>query len=618
VTKPAFDDIPDGFETDDDFLNAPMKPWSEADKDEASAESAISPPVDDPALEAFADQESEGPDRQVIDEPDGELDDPRIADADIAEASEVEDLEFEDDTPKSGLDLAARLAEEIERELETRRAAEAVAASEPPAPKAFEPAPTEALDPAADSFTTAAKAFGARDGEADAMMAAEATEFPADDLGLAQEVDDAAIESVASAEIKTAAPMSSATSFGASDSDAGDASVPRIAIHIFTEKAETAAAAEQAFADRRMQKANTDIHTGGLSAAMEYYASQPTPTLVIVESQADPETLLQQLDRLAEVCDAGTKVIVIGKANDIALYRELIKRGVSEYLVPPIEPLPLIRAVTTLYSDPSAPFVGRSIAFVGAKGGVGASTLAHNFGYCLTETMQANGVIVDFDLPFGTAGLDFNQDPIQGVADALSQPDRLDPVLLDRMMVSCSDRLSLFAAPATLDDDYDISADAFEEVAAKIKATAPYVILDLPHVWSAWMRRVLLGADDVIIVATPDLASLRNAKNMIDLVQSQRPNDQAPRLILNQVGVPGRPEIPVKDFGEALGAPPALVLPFDPKLFGAAANNGQMIQEVQSRSKTVESLNHFVHLVCRREPPPPQKKSIFSGLLKRK
>ncbi|MEI7931979.1 MAG: AAA family ATPase [Alphaproteobacteria bacterium] len=399
--------------------------------------------------------------------------------------------------------------------------------------------------------------------------------------------------------------------------EAGEASVPRIAIHIFCDRPDTAEAAEQAIADRRMQRATTTVMLGGLAGAVEYYQNQPTPSLVIVESNDPAEVLIGLLDQLAEVCDPGTKVIVIGKANDIALYRQLIKRGVSEYLVPPVRPLALIQAITTLYSDPSAPFIGRSIAFVGAKGGVGASTIAHNFAYSLTELMQVSGVIVDFDLPFGTAGLDFNQDPLQGVADALSQPDRLDPVLLDRMMVRCSERLSLFAAPANLEDDYDISPDAFEEVANKIKTTAPYVILDLPHVWSGWMRKVLLGADEVIIVATPDLASLRNAKNIIDLVRTQRPNDQPPRLVLNQVGVQGRPEIPSKDFGDAVGAAPSMILPFDPKLFGNAANNGQMIFEIQSKSKTVESLTQFVQLISRREAPVAVKRSLLGGLFKK-
>jgi pilus assembly protein CpaE len=396
----------------------------------------------------------------------------------------------------------------------------------------------------------------------------------------------------------------------------GEASVPRITIHIFCERDEVAQTAQAASEDRRMARATAVVRPGGLTAAVDYYQNQPTPSLVIVESQDQGATMLAQLDRLAEVCDPGTKVVVIGGHNDIALYRELMRRGVSEYLVPPLQTLQLIRAITTLYADPSAPFVGRQIAFCGARGGVGSSTIAHNLAFILTERMQTSAVIVDFDLPFGTAGLDFNQDPLQGVADALSQPDRLDPVLLDRMMVHCTDRLSLFAAPASLDSDYDISAEAFEEVANKIRTTAPFVALDLPHLWSNWMRRMLLSADDVVITAAPDLSSLRNAKNIVDLVRGARPNDAPPHLVLNQVGVPGRPEIPVKDFAEALGLSAPLVVPFDAKLFGQAANNGQMIEEVNPKAKAAEVLQQLMQTITRREAPPPPKKSALASLFK--
>lgn len=402
------------------------------------------------------------------------------------------------------------------------------------------------------------------------------------------------------------------------DATLGDASVPRIAINAFCVRPETAEVIEKAAGDRRMARASTTVRMGGMQSAILHYQNQPTPSLVIVESADSTPELLGYLDQLAEVCDPGTKVVTIGSTNDIALYRELMRRGVSEYLVPPLTPLQVIRAITGLYADPAAPFVGRQIAVVGAKGGVGASSIAHNLAWALAERMQTGTVLADFDLPFGTAGLDFNQDPLQGVADALGQPDRLDPVLMDRMMVRVTDRLSLFAAPATLDQDFDIPTDAYEEVAQKIRGAAPFVVLDLPHAWSAWKRRMLLASDDLVIVATPDLASLRNAKNMVDLVRQSRPNDAPPRLVLNQVGVPGRPEVPVRDFGEALGLTPSLVLPFEPKAFGLAANQGQMIAEVAPRSKAAEGMAQLAQLLARREPPPPVKTSLLSGLFRKK
>ncbi|MFY0398888.1 AAA family ATPase [Brevundimonas naejangsanensis] len=411
-------------------------------------------------------------------------------------------------------------------------------------------------------------------------------------------------------------------------SGAVEVAIPRIAVHIFAERQDTAAAGERAGQDRRMARAATQIRLGGVQAAIEAYQNEPTPPLVIVESLKDPQSLLAEIDQLAQVCDSGTKVVIIGAANDILLYRELMRRGVSEYLVAPIQPLQLIAAIGGLFADPAQPFVGRTIAFVGARGGAGASAVAHNTAYAMSERIGVNTVIVDYDLPFGTAGLDFNQDPLGGVADALKQPERLDATLLDRMTVRCTDKLSLFAAPATLDADWDFSPDVFEEVTGRIRATAPFVVLDLPHLWSGWMRRALISADEVVVVATPDLASLRNAKNMIDLIKQGRPNDAPPRLVLNQVGLPGRPEIPVKDFGAALGVHPSLIIPFDAKVFGTAANNGQMIIDSAAKTKPAEAFETLAQIVSHRELPTAGTQtrakvaaggsSLFAGLFSRK
>lgn len=400
----------------------------------------------------------------------------------------------------------------------------------------------------------------------------------------------------------------------------GDHTVPRITIHVFWARTEMGELVHRATADRRMERANVVVHPGGLAGAVEHYQHEPTPSLLIVESLDAPQQLLDYLGRLAEVCDAGTKVIVVGAANDIALYRELMRRGVSEYLVPPLGPLQLIAAITTLYADPAQPFIGRQIAFCAAKGGAGASTLAHNVAQLISEQMGANTVLVDLDLAFGTAGLDFNQDPLHGIADALSQPDRLDPVLMERMMARCGDHLSLFAAPASLERDFDIAPETFEEVAQKIRASTPYVVLDLPHAWTAWTRRMLMTSDDVVVVSEPDLASLRNAKNLVDLVRAARPNDAPPRVVLNKVGVPGRPEIPIKDFGEALGVVPCMVIGFDPKLFGQAANNGQMIAEVGPKSKQAENLDALARMIGRRETtqePQARPASLLNRLFRK-
>jgi pilus assembly protein CpaE len=390
--------------------------------------------------------------------------------------------------------------------------------------------------------------------------------------------------------------------------------VPRISIQVFHEFPDTASALSRASTDRRLAKAHMEVHPGGMNGAMEFFRENPTPNLLIVETLGQGAAVLGELEHLAEVCDEDTKVIVIGRVNDVQLYRELTRRGVSEYLVAPLNPLQLIETISGLYVKPDARPIGRVVAFAGARGGVGASTIAHNTGWYIAETLKINTAIVDLDLPFGTAGLNFNEDPGTGVADALAAPERLDDVLLDRLLIKCGEHLSLFAAPATIDRVYDVDPSAYESVIEQVRSSTPCVIVDLPHAWSVWGRQTILSSDEIVVVATPDLASLRNAKNIIDMVRNQRPNDAPPRLVLNQVGVPKRPEIPTKEFAAALSLEPTLVIPFDPQLFGTASNNGQMLPEVQPNAKASEGIRQLAELVTGRHVQQAAKKTAKSFL----
>src|SRR5262249_12387785 len=146
---------------------------------------------------------------------------------------------------------------------------------------------------------------------------------------------------------------------------------------------------------------------------------------------------------------------------------------------------------------------------------------------------------------FGTASLDYNQDPLQGIANALFQPDRPDTALMERLLAKCSDNLSLLAAPGTLDRVYDFGAEAFDAIFDTLRMTMSCIVLDIPRQWSGWTKRALLGADDILVVAEPDLANLRNTKNIINVLKASRPNDRPPLYCLNQVGMPKRPEIDV-------------------------------------------------------------------------
>jgi pilus assembly protein CpaE len=394
--------------------------------------------------------------------------------------------------------------------------------------------------------------------------------------------------------------------------------IPRISIQAFCEDASTAEALQVAAEDRRLSKAHVSVHMGGAQAAIAHYQESPTPNLIILESEQHRSELLADLDALAESCDSGTKVIVIGHNNDVLLYRELLKRGVSEYLVAPVTPVQLMESISNLYNDPQSDPVGHVLAFIGAKGGVGSSTICHNAAWTLSEALRTNVVIADLDLAFGTTGLDFNQDPVQGIAEALGNPERRDEVLLDRLLTKCSEHLSIFAAPAVLDRDYDISADACDMVIDVVRQNVPFVAVDLPHTWTSWSKRILLGADEVVITAAPDLANLRNAKNILDLLKSSRHNDGPPHLVINTANMPKRPEISVKEFAQSLDLQPSVVIEFDSETFGQAANNGQMIEELNKKARAVPAIRDLaLGLAHRKEVRVEPRKSPLAPLLEK-
>lgn len=395
------------------------------------------------------------------------------------------------------------------------------------------------------------------------------------------------------------------------------APAPRVSVQAFCETVETAAAIQAAGEDRRLAKAHVKIQMGGITAAIEAYRNSPTPNVILIETDSRTDAILRGLDQLAEVCDEGTRVIIAGRVNDVALYRGLTRRGVSEYLVGPITTIDVVRAICSLFSAPDAKAVGKIIAVVGAKGGVGASTVAHNIAWAIGRDLALDTVVADLDLAFGTAGLDYNQDPPQGIADAVFTPDRVDTAFVDRLLSKCSDHLNLLAAPATLDRVYDFGAEAFDTTLDSLRSSIPCVVLDVPHQWAAWTKRTLIGADEILVVAGPDLANLRNAKNLIDLLHTARPNDHRPHYCLNLVGVPKRPEITPADFSKALDSEPLAVIPFEPQLFGPAANNGQMIAEVSPKHKTTEMFRQMAQALTGRAEIKRSRGGLLSPLLSR-
>ena len=375
---------------------------------------------------------------------------------------------------------------------------------------------------------------------------------------------------------------------------------------------ETLTAVREAFTDRRLAKSRTEAEMGGLAGAVSSYKERESPDLILIEVEDEPEQVLGNIDQLAEVCEPDTKVIVIGSRNDVAFYRGLTRKGISDYVVAPITSRQIYDTIEAICVDPDAPQVGRTIAFVASRGGAGSSTLAHNTAWAMAQNLQDEVVLMDLDITFGTAGLAFNLESTRGIDSLLAEPERLDDQLLERYLTGYDEYLKVLVSPANLDAQEGIVTGSLDALLQLVRMKAPFVVIDIPHRWSPWAKQMLVEADETVICGTPDLASLRDTKNLTERLRAQRGQDAPVRVVLNHIGLSKKTELSPKDFEDAVGQPPALEIPHDPALFGAAANNGQMVGELNKRSKVAQLLNEFAITLTGRKPMKKKKKgSLF-------
>lgn len=370
-----------------------------------------------------------------------------------------------------------------------------------------------------------------------------------------------------------------------------------------------------ALRDRRLSQAVVNFRDGGLAGAVAYYAGNINPAVIIVEEQGDDATLLAEIDALAENCQPGTRVIVAGTLNDIALYRTLLSRGVSEYLVEPVQPRQIVDAVASIFEDPTAPPRGKLLAFMGARGGAGSSSVAQNVAWTLSRQSADAVLLIDLDIAFGTSILSYNIDPKQNVADALAQPERLDVTLLERFLVAYDEPLQVLASPAELRHAGLAQLEAVEKLVDLARQLAPIVVLDLPHLWADWVEAMMVLADEAVITAAPDLANLRDGKALIDRLAPLRPDGAAPRLVLNRMDAYRKTQLSAKDFTANLDIVPLAAIPFEPVPFGEAANAGQMVGEIAKGAKAVECFTQIAAALVDKTASGGKKAKAAKGLL---
>src|SRR5712671_6026426 len=315
---------------------------------------------------------------------------------------------------------------------------------------------------------------------------------------------------------------------------------------------------------------NATIKRGGIARALEYLSVERSPETIIVDISGS-DMPASQVHNLAELCEPGVTVIAIGDRNDVGLYRDLVQAGVSEYIVKPVTVQLLAKALsstpTVAEGSPISWKLGKMVAVVGARGGVGATTLAMNLAWYLANRQNRRVLLLDLDLQNGDCALALNLKPTPGLREALVNPVRIDSVFIERTVAILGDRLFVLSAEEPLRADAEFTAEAVETLVGILRTQFHYIIADVPRIPAAPYRQALDIADVRVIVADQTLRSVRDTVRLRDALGKRDPAS-SDFLVVNRSGEGGCQAVTLEEMAK-VKLRPNFVIPFRPKLFTA-------------------------------------------------
>ncbi len=365
----------------------------------------------------------------------------------------------------------------------------------------------------------------------------------------------------------------------------------------------------------------SQILIGGLSDAVEALSDIVTPQFLIVDL-SDSADAMAGIVALAGVCEPDTRVITLGTVNDIELYRGLMDMGVDDYLVKPVsngilnETIQRIIEQTIPETGDEAQGVGRLIAFVGVRGGVGATTLAANCAWQMANEQGLRVALVDLDLYFGTLALALDLEPGRGFREALENPSRIDGLFIERAMARQSENLYVLAAEEGLENSFSFDPAALDTLLATLRQDFDCVVFDIPRFAARTQTKNITPPATIVVVSDASLSGMRDTMRMEKFIREKSPQAEVV-VALNGMGREKSGEISLADFESGAELIVDFQIPYDRKTATRGEGAGMTIAEVAAKSKVANAMRDLSRQASGRADLVAQG-SFLSRLFKRK
>jgi pilus assembly protein CpaE len=362
------------------------------------------------------------------------------------------------------------------------------------------------------------------------------------------------------------------------DSQATTVLLPGSSVTVFSQDKETLQAVAELLKDWRFARVKIDAQAGDVGTAIETYKSYASPDLVIVQTEVIDDSFTGRLEELAVNCGEKTTAIVIGPVNDVYLYRRLIEMGVSDYLVKPIKKPVLADVIAKTLIKQVGTTGARLIAFIGAKGGVGTSAMAQAYAWGISKTLGEKTILIDASGGWSVLGVGMGFEPSTTLAEAARAAANKDEDSLNRMLFKASDKLNVLASGGDTLLDPAANVEQLEEILSMVMVKYPVVLADLSGAAADLQSAVISRANQVVVVSTPALPALRQARSLIQEIKEIRGgSDKEISMILNMHGMSPANEVSKGDIEKALEFKPSAIVPFNAKVFAAAESEGRKV-----------------------------------------
>lgn len=390
--------------------------------------------------------------------------------------------------------------------------------------------------------------------------------------------------------------------------------LPEASVHFFVKDSSTLKICRSLEDDWRFARIDFTILEGGVEEAITHYESNRSGDLVVIETDNIDESFTSKLDGLANVCMAGTGAIFIGPTNDVTLYRQLIEMGVSDYLVRPVDREDLVAVITKGLTDKIGTSSSKMISVIGAKGGVGTTTIAQLFSWGLTEKIGEKAVLMDCAGGWSVAPLTYHVDPVITLREAsdVAAKDKADA--MTDLLHQVTPNLSYLAVGGDPLLSTTINGDGFESIVDRLMEQHPTVVVDLSSAPLPVRARAMARSHTIIVVSTPLLPSLRNTRILIEQLREMRDGDVPVELVINHSNLAPGIEVSKKDIIEAMEFSPAAIIPHDPKTFTLSEAEEKPVYEFKDAHDIIESLLPLVSKVSGKSIAP-QKETAGGSFL---